>query len=194
MHEMLPSGDLSAPLHPRFLGALAERLGRPWDNLDAVLVGRGEAGDVELPLEPAVSTSDHPRVARSVEYRHDSTVYELPQRDGVLIIGRGLSERWEAAFEVAPAARGRGLGRALVRSALRLVPVGEPVFVQVAPGNVSSLRAVLAGGRVRADRCRGAVPRFGQLRPARRSTASLSTSVRLQNAKRTRCRPVAGSS
>jgi GNAT superfamily N-acetyltransferase len=146
VHEMLPAGDLSAPLHPRFLGALAERLGRSWDNLDAVLVGRGEVGDVELPLELAISTSDHPRVARSFEYRHDSTVYELPQREGVLIIGRGLSERWEAAFEVAPAARGRGLGRALVRSALRLVPLGEPVFVQVAPGNVSSLRAVLAAG------------------------------------------------
>ena len=146
VHELLPNGDLSAPLHPRFLGALAERLGRPWDNLDAVFAGRGEEGDVVLPLEPTGSAADHPRVARSYEYRHDSAVYELPQQDGVLILGRGLSGRWEAAFEVTAAARGRGLGRGLVRSALRLVPVGEPVFVQVAPGNVSSLRAVLAAG------------------------------------------------
>jgi hypothetical protein len=27
-----------------------------------------------------------------------------------------------------------------------LVPAGEPIFVQVAPGNVPSLRAVLAAG------------------------------------------------
>ena len=55
VHELLPNGDLSAPLHPRFLGALAERLGRPWDNLDAVFAGRGEEGDVVLPLEPTGS-------------------------------------------------------------------------------------------------------------------------------------------
>jgi GNAT superfamily N-acetyltransferase len=146
VHDRLPPGDLSAPLHPAFLGALAERLGRPWDNLDAVFVGSGEPGDVLVPLQEAVPDHAHPRVARAHAYRLDPSVYELPGGDGVLILGRGLSGRWEAAFEVAPPARGRGLGRGLVRSALRLVPLGEPVFVQVAPGNVSSTRAVLAAG------------------------------------------------
>jgi GNAT superfamily N-acetyltransferase len=146
VHELLPGGDLSAPLHPRFLGALAERLGRTWDNLDAVFLGHGEPGDVLVPLEAVDPDHDHPRVARAHTYRLDPVVYELDAGAGLLIIGRGLSGRWEAAFEVAVDQRGRGLGRLLVRSALRLVPEGEPVFVQVAPGNVSSLRAVLAAG------------------------------------------------
>jgi len=146
VHGLLPAGDLSAPLHPGFLGALAERLGRPWDNLDAVFMGRGEPGEVLLPLEAADGDLDHPRVARAHAYRHELTVYELPHGHGSLIVGRGLSGRWEAAFEVDPDQRGRGLGRGLVRSALRIVPEGEPVFVQVAPGNVSSVRAVLAAG------------------------------------------------
>ena len=149
VHERLPHGDLSAPLHPAFLGALADRLDRPWDNLDAVFAGRGEAGDVVVPVEETEADLDHPRVARAHAYRTDPTCYELPGGDGLLIVGRGLSGRWEAAFEVAPSQRGRGLGRGLVRSSLRLVPEGEPVFVQVAPGNVSSFRALLAAGGFR---------------------------------------------
>jgi GNAT superfamily N-acetyltransferase len=143
---LLPVGDLSAPLHPAFLGALAERLGQPYDNLDAVFVGMGEPGEPLLPLEETDGDLAHPRVARAHSYRSDPTVYELADGRGVLIVGQGLSGRWEAAFEIEPDQRGRGLGRGLVRSALRLVPEGEPVFVQVAPGNVSSLRAVLAAG------------------------------------------------
>ena len=57
--------------------------------------------------------------------------------------------RQPTGFEVDEAARGRGLGRTLVSAALEVVPAGEPVFVQVAPGNVPSVRAVLATGRFR---------------------------------------------
>ena len=109
-------------------------------------MGHGEPGDVLVPLEAVDPDHAHPRVARAHAYRLDPLVYELAAGEGVLIIGRGLSGRWEAAFEVEVAQRGRGLGRLLARSALRLVPGGEPVFVQVAPGNVSSLRAVLGAG------------------------------------------------
>ncbi len=146
VHERLPAGDLSAPLHPAFVGALAEQLGRPWDNLDAVFLAHGEPGDVLLPLQEVDPDHAHPRVARAHAYRQDPTVWELPGGDGLVILGRGLSGRWEAAYEVDPAQRGRGLGRQLIRSTRRLVPVGEPVFLQVAPGNVSSTRAVLAAG------------------------------------------------
>lgn len=149
VRERLPAGDLGAPMHARFLGALGDRLGRTWDNLDAVFVGHGQAGEVRLPLEPVDAHHDHPRVARAHGYRFDSAVYELPHAHGLLIVGRGLAGRWEAAFEVAPDQRGQGLGRRLARSALCLVPEGEPVFVQVAPGNVSSLRAVLGAGGYR---------------------------------------------
>lgn len=147
--SLLPAGDLSAPLHPAFLGALADRLGRTYDNLDAVFVGVGEPGEPLLPIAAAEADLSHPRVARAHSYRSDPTVYELPHGHGVLIIGQGLSGRWEAAFEVDPGQRGLGLGRGLVRSVLRLVPEGEPVFLQVAPGNVSSMRAVLAAGGFR---------------------------------------------
>ena len=64
----------------------------------------------------------------------------------MLIVGPGVAGRWEMAFEVTPAARGRGLGRGLAAAASTLVPDGEPVFAQVAPGNPSSLRACLAAG------------------------------------------------
>lgn len=144
--SLLPAGDLSAPLHPAFLGALADRLGHAYDNLDAVFVGVGEPGEPLLPIAAAEADLSHPRVARAHSYRSDPAVFELPHGHGVLIVGQGLSGRWEAAFEVDPDQRGRGLGRGLVRSARRLVPEGEPVFVQVAPGNVSSMRAVLAAG------------------------------------------------
>jgi len=63
----------------------------------------------------------------------------------VLIIGRGVAGRMEMAYEVAPAARGHGLGRRLAGAASTLVR-DEPVFAQVSPGNVASVRACLAAG------------------------------------------------
>ena len=41
-----------------------------------------------------------------------------------------------------------GLGRRLVAAARGLVPDGDPLWAQVAPGNAASLRAVLGGGFV----------------------------------------------
>ncbi|MGK2950517.1 MAG: GNAT family N-acetyltransferase [Acidimicrobiales bacterium] len=146
VHARLAPGELSAPMQIGFIGALAEHLGRRWDNLDAVWLGIGEAGDLDLPLLQVDADHDHPRAVRSQTYRRDSVVYELPHGAGLLVIARGLAGRWEAAFEVEPAHRGRGWGRRLVQAARRLVPPGEPVFLQVAPGNVSSTRAVLAAG------------------------------------------------
>ena len=68
--------------------------------------------------------------------------------DGVLVVGPGVAGRWEMAFEVSAEAQGRGLGRRLALTARSLVPDGEPVFAQVAPGNVASMRASLAAGYV----------------------------------------------
>src|SRR5207245_372679 len=65
---------------------------------------------------------------------------------GVLVLGRGLTNRWEMAYEVDEAARGRGLGRALATAARTLLPPGTPIWAQVAPGNAASLRATLAAG------------------------------------------------
>ena len=146
VHERLEPWDLSAPLGPAFLADLAAALGREPDNLDLVLAGAAGGGEPALALEEVEADPSHPRVARAQRYRTDLRVFETPGREGVLILGRGLARRWEVAFEVAPEARGRGLGRALVAAARCVAPAGEQVYLQVAPGNVSSLRAVLAAG------------------------------------------------
>jgi hypothetical protein len=59
-------------------------------------------------------------------------------------VAAGLAGRTELSVEAAVP----GTGRALIRAALGSVPVGEPVFAAVAPGNARSLRAFLAEGFV----------------------------------------------
>lgn len=144
VRRQLPDGDLSAPVAPRFLGALAARLGRTPGSFDVVLASTG-LGRPALDLR-STSADDHPRAVRARRYRTDVQAFETVDGAGLLVVGRGLAGRWEAAFEVAAHARGRGLGRALAASARNLVPAGEALFVQVAPGNVASLRAVLGAG------------------------------------------------
>ena len=139
-------GDVSAPLQAGFLDALGAQLGRSYDNLDLVLAAPPLPGDPEIELVAVTPDEDHPRVARSLRYRTEVRAWETPDGDGVLLLGRGVGGRWETAFEVAEPARGRGLGRALATAARHLVPDEVHLFVQVAPGNVNSLRAVLAAG------------------------------------------------
>jgi GNAT superfamily N-acetyltransferase len=93
-----------------------------------------------------VAGGAHPRVERARRYRDDVRVWETSDGAGCLVLGRGVAGRWEAAFEVEPAARGRGLGRGLAAAALGLLPPDTPVFAQVSPGNSISLRATLAAG------------------------------------------------
>ena len=83
-------------------------------------------------------------MARAERYRVDVRAYQVP--GGLLVLGRGLAGRWEVAVEVDPAYRGRGLGRRLAAAAPGLVPPGEPLWAQVAPANVASVRAFLAAG------------------------------------------------
>ena len=63
-----------------------------------------------------------------------------------MIIGRGLADRWKAAFGVDEPARVEASAGGWCAAALDLVPDGEPLFVAIAPGNVPSLKAVLAAG------------------------------------------------
>lgn len=142
----LPDGDLSAPVSAVFLEALSVEIDRTYDNLDMVLVAPHAPGPPPLDLVEQQPDPDHPRVARSLQFRSDARTWTTPDDAGLLVVARGLAGRWEAAFEVDGAAQGHGLGRALVTAARHLVPAGEVVYVQVAPGNVASLRAVLAAG------------------------------------------------
>jgi GNAT superfamily N-acetyltransferase len=143
-----PHGDLSAPLGPPFLQALSQRLDAAAGAHDLLLAAPGRTGAPELELEPVDETIDHPRIRRSLRYRPDTRAYRTPDGAGLLAVGRGLAGRWEAAFEVAPEARGRGLGRALAGAALYLIEPDRPLFMQVAVGNIASLRAVLAAGLI----------------------------------------------
>ncbi len=145
--EHLTPGDMSAPVGPRFVAALAERLGRTFDNLDLVLAASGAPAPEAERLVEVEPDGAHPRVERALRYRSDVRTYRTADGDGVLVLSRGLAGRWEASFEVEPAARGRGIGRRLVSAALGLVPAGSPLFVQISPGNVASLRTVLSVDR-----------------------------------------------
>jgi GNAT superfamily N-acetyltransferase len=79
-----------------------------------------------------------------LRYRDEVQVWT--SEHGVLVLGRGLAGRWEAAVEVAPEAQGNGHGRALATAARHLVPEDRPIWAQIAPGNASSLRAFLSAG------------------------------------------------
>ncbi|MEW9550184.1 N-acetyltransferase family protein [Nonomuraea sp. NPDC050783] len=143
VRERLPPGDLSAPLGPPFLLALAGRTGRSAGSLDLLALAAPLAGPPPLALEE-VTAAEHPRVRRALRHRDEVRAWSC--EGGLLTVGRGVGGRWEAAVEVEPAHRGRGLGRLLAAAARHLVP--RPVWAQVAPGNAASVRALLAAGYV----------------------------------------------
>ncbi|MFI5527592.1 GNAT family N-acetyltransferase [Kitasatospora sp. NPDC051853] len=138
-----PADVFAAPMNPHFLAAFADRTGRRMDTIDLLSAGSRLPGDPPLPLTP-VTDREHPRVLRALAYREDVRVWTAP--GGVLVLGRGVAGRWECAVEVSPDSRGRGLGRALAVSARHLLPEGDHVWAQQAPGNVLSVRTFQAAG------------------------------------------------
>lgn len=143
VQSWLAGDDLSEPFSPQFLGLLSAVTGRATGNIDTVLVARAHGRRRGLELAE-ITDSDHPRVARAKLHRAEVRAWACP--GGLLVIGRGVAGRWEAAVEVDAAVRGFGLGRGLFGAALGLLPEGESVWAQVAPGNAASLRALLAAG------------------------------------------------
>jgi len=133
---------VAAPLGARFLAALADRVGAEPGVLDAVLVAPPSTGGPGIELRPA--ELDHPRVRRALLHRTDVRIWATADGAGLLVLGRGVAGRCEVSVEVDPAARGRGLGTALVAAAPALAD--EPVWSQVAPANTASLRAFLGAG------------------------------------------------
>jgi GNAT superfamily N-acetyltransferase len=143
----LPDGDFSAPMSAAFLGWIAQRTNRRSATFDALLCARGTGDGAP---EWLVETADvaHPRVERATRYRDETRVFSTHDQDAVLIVGRGICGRWELGYEVEPDARGHGLGRRLVAAARGLIPAGDALWAQVAPGNAASMRSTLAGGFV----------------------------------------------
>jgi hypothetical protein len=142
----LPDDDLSAPLAQPFVAALATATDREADNLDVVLVapGTGRFGGVELTELTEFREPLSPRLARALRRRVDVRAWRCP--GGLLILGRGVADRWEVSLEVDAPLRGFGLGRGLLTAARGLVPAGEHLWAQVAAGNAASMRAALAAG------------------------------------------------
>jgi GNAT superfamily N-acetyltransferase len=128
----------------RFLAAFADKLGTTPGIYDAVYAAFGEgrvADDIGL-IE--IEDRTHPRVLRALNYRDPSTirVFVDPTEKGLLVMGRGLAGRMEAAYEVDQDARGNGIGRTLIAGARQMAPANEPVFLQVSPGNVWSMKSL----------------------------------------------------
>lgn len=143
-----PPWQLTAAYSPAFLAALGRRVGNEPMALDVLLGAPTLDGPPDLPLTQTHALDPHPRVARAYRMRTDVRVYQTTDGAGLLAVGRGLAGRWEAGFEVQPAGRNHGLGRALASAARHLIPPGAFLWMQVAPGNAASLRAVLAAGFV----------------------------------------------
>ena len=143
----IPPGDLSAPMSAATLHWLAARLDSKPATFDQILgcIGTGLGAPAWL---HEVDAHDHPRVERAARYRREMRVFAADDDAAVLVVGRGVCDRWEFGFEVDSSARGRGMGRAVARAAVGLVPAGEPLWGQVAPGNAASLRALAAAGFV----------------------------------------------
>jgi len=142
---MCPPWAFERPFGAEFVVALAARTRGRAGTLDLVLHA-GTLTDPGIDLRPATDAEMHDALADEPNPRRDHRVWRTPDGAGLLILGRGLEDRWEAAIEVAPAARGRGLGRALPRAARTLAPNGDGVIAQIAPGNVASVRAAVAAG------------------------------------------------
>ncbi len=143
IRSQLPPGDLPAPLSAHFLHALCMRTGRRAHTVDMLCLAGPLPGDPPVRLTP-VTGDGHPRVSRALRFRDDVQVWQAD--GGIVLLGRGVAGRWETGIEVDPGHRGRGLGRRLARAARHLVPGGEPVWAQIAPGNAASVRAFLAAG------------------------------------------------
>jgi GNAT superfamily N-acetyltransferase len=143
--ERLAPGDFSMWMAPAFLAWLGERLGSRPATFDALLCAPGTGTGAADWLHER-DDLDHPRVERASRYRTGMRSFATDDDAGMIVVGRGVCGRWEIGYEVAPDARGRGVGRRLVAAARGLVPAGEPVWAQVAPGNAASMRSTLAGG------------------------------------------------
>ncbi len=143
LRVQLREGDMTRPLKPDFLAALAEHLDAKPGGQDNLLVARGlGAEDTAVPTNAVVP--DHPRVERARRYRTDVMVATIP--GGLVTVGRGMAGRWEISVEVDELRRGAGIGRRLAKYGRELAPADAVLWAQVHPANVASLRAFLAAG------------------------------------------------
>lgn len=144
----LDKEDIAAPFNPSFLAWLGARLDAKVGHVDAVLARMG-TGTGEDWLVPVPDPPDNERVRRARSLRSSVRYLGPPGGGAVVTIGDGLAGRCELSMEITgEAARSRGLGTRMVSAAICHVPEERAVFASVAPGNVRSLRCLLAAGFV----------------------------------------------
>jgi hypothetical protein len=129
-------------IRPRFLTRLAGATGHIFMT-DMALVGRGRGGG-SLPVRDDLE--DHIRVRYARTIRTNVRVHG--DERGFITLADGLAGRPEMSIEINPGTENLGAGRALIGEALKLTPMGEPLFAAVSPGNARSARAFLAMGFV----------------------------------------------
>lgn len=142
VRAQLPDGDLGAPMSTRFLQALCARTGRRAQGVEMLCLTESLPGLSRLRLTRAAAS--HPRAAQALRVRDNVMAWAAD--GGIVLLGRGVAGRWEVGIEVEPDRRGHGLGRELAAAARHLIPAGMPMWAQIAPGNVASVRAFLAAG------------------------------------------------
>jgi RimJ/RimL family protein N-acetyltransferase len=175
VRSRLPEGAFGLWCHPAVALWLAERTGRDPGPTDIVFSARAKGGPPPIDLVE-VDTGPAGRLRRS-----QARSWTTADGSGSLSVGRGLAGRWELAYAVDPGAQGAGRGRTIAAAARHLVPHGEVLWAQTAPGNVRSVRALLAAGFVPvagetlllADRPPPPIPATGglELRPLRHADA-----------------------
>ncbi|TWE12834.1 RimJ/RimL family protein N-acetyltransferase [Rudaeicoccus suwonensis] len=130
---------------PRVITALAGDGGRI-DSLDLVVAARGRPGPQRL-LVPRPDLDRHPRAQLAASWRDELQVLGLADSADVIVTcGRGLGGLAEIGFELAPEVRGGGLIGAVLEATTHLVCPGEVLLASASPGNVASVRALLAVG------------------------------------------------
>lgn len=144
LESHLGANRLAGPVEPRFVQWLAGRVNGRARNHEVILAGIGTGSRPDA-FQPEPNWPDHERAGHGARLRRDVHGWTYRDGQGIVLIGRGLVDRLEIAYETAPDAPA-GTGSAMVRDALGLVPAGTPLFAQVAPGNARSLRAALAAG------------------------------------------------
>jgi len=109
-------------MDPSFLLWLGERLRSKPGMIDLVMVAMGGSNPAStMTVRPRTDLTEHPRVKRALRYRTAVGCYSDPEGRGVVVMGRGLADRWEASIEVHPGHQGLGLGRALAGAATTLL-------------------------------------------------------------------------
>lgn len=116
-------------------------------SLDLLMVASGTGRDLEETdglLVRRPDLDDHPRVRYAAAFRTDARAFGLTEGDDVVVsLSTGIGGLQEIGVEVAPGARGQGLGAEVLRAASALIPEGHPLIASAAPGNVIAVQALL---------------------------------------------------